>query len=334
MKTLLKVSLLAIAGFALMSCAPPANTNTNANSNANTNAASRTAAPPTADALMAMDNQAWEAWKNKNAKFFEGMLADTFVGFDDKGVRSTRADMLKAVAEHKCEVKSYSLSDPHVTSVSPDVAVLTYKATQDATCDGKKLPGTVRAASVVVRSGDTWKGAYHNEVAIVESPAASSNTNSANTTAPPVLERKETPAANSATAANTNTAAPTSGDALTDELMAVEKRGWEGWMRKDAAALEAVTGKDVTFVDAMGRATMGQTNVIKIWTDETCKVSSVNVSDGKATMIANNVAILTYKGTAEGTCGTMKLEPLWGTTVAVKEGNAWKAVYIFETPMA
>jgi hypothetical protein len=29
----------------------------------------------------------------------------------------------------------------------------------------------------------------------------------------------------------------------------------------------------------------------------------------------------------------MKLEPIWGTTVAVKEGDAWKAVYIFETPM-
>jgi hypothetical protein len=30
----------------------------------------------------------------------------------------------------------------------------------------------------------------------------------------------------------------------------------------------------------------------------------------------------------------MKLEPLWGTTVAIKDGDSWKAVYIFETPTA
>jgi hypothetical protein len=50
-------------------------------------------------------------------------------------------------------------------------------------------------------------------------------------------------------------------------------------------------------------------------------------------MITKDAAILTFKGTAVGTCGDMKLEPLWGTTVAVKEGDVWKAVYIFETPM-
>ena len=336
MKTLLKVSLLTIVGFAVMSCAPQASTNTGTNTNTGT--APKAAAPPTTEALMALDNKAWEAWKNKDGKYFEAYVAENFVGFSD-GKRSTKADLIKMISENKCEVKSVSLSDPHITPAGPDVAVLTYKAAQDGTCDGQKLPANVTAATVFVRSGDTWKGAYHNEVPVMDVPPATGDKKDPageekkESAAPPVPEKKEAPAANSATTSNT-TAAPASGDGLTDALMAVEKKGWEGWMKKDAAILATTTGKDLTFVDVTGKATAGQDNVIKLWTDGTCKVSSVNVSDGEATMIAPNVAILTFKGTAEGTCGTMKIEPIWGTTVAVKEGDTWKAVYIFETPIA
>ncbi len=345
MKILLTISLLSFAAFALIGCAPAANTNTVVtNTNTNTNTAPKATAP-TADSLMALETKAFDAWKAKDGKFFEGFLADSFVGFDDKGKRSTRTDTVKMITEDKCEVKSYAISEPRITSASPDVAVLTVKATVDGTCEGKKLPSPVTAATVYVRSGDAWRAAYHNEVAIVETPSAGGNAQNSNTaaaagdmkkeTTPAAsadVAKKEAPAAN-ATASNTNSAAPSTGDALTDAVMAVEKKGWESWMRQDAKGLEETTSKDLTFVDSMGKATIGQSNVIKIWTDGSCKVSSVNVSDGKGTMVANNVAILTYKGTGMGTCGTTKIEPLWATSVFMKEGEVWKAVYIFETPL-
>ena len=340
MKTICKLSLFVVAALAA-ACAPPANTNTNTNTN--TNAAPK-AAMPTADTLMDMEKKAWEAWKNKDTKYFEGFIADNAVGFE-QGRRMTRAEMIKMIGEHPCEVKSFSLSDPHLTPAGSDAVVITYKGTADATCEGQKVPANVTAASVYVRSGDTWKAAYHSEVPIVEQAGASSNSNTnsstaaappSNTTASGNTASNSTAAAsnNSSTAStNSNTNTSSSGDALTDALMAVEKRGWEAWMKKDAKEMEAVTVKDVTFVDAMGRVTKGQAETIKVWTDESCKVSSVNVADGKASMITKDVAILTYKGTAVGTCGTMKLEPLWGTTVAMKEGETWKAVYIFELPV-
>ncbi|MBA3352793.1 MAG: DUF4440 domain-containing protein [Blastocatellia bacterium] len=345
MKILLKVSLLSFAAFALIGCAPAANTNTVVtNTNTNTNTAPKAAAP-TADSLIALETKAFEAWKAKDGTFFEGFLADNFVGFDDKGKRPTRTETVKMLAEDKCEVKSYALSEPRVTAAGPDVAVLTYKATADGTCEGKKIPSPITGATVYVRSGDAWKAAYHNEVAIVETPSTGGNAQNSNTAAAGDMKKETTPAASTdvakkeapaanATASNTNSAAPSTGDALTDALVAVEKKGWESWMKQDANGLEETTSKDLTFVDSMGKATIGQSNVIKMWTDGSCKVSSVNVSDGKATMIANNVAILTYKGTAVGTCGTMKIEPLWATSVGVKEGDVWKAVYIFETPAA
>ncbi|MBA3351343.1 MAG: DUF4440 domain-containing protein [Blastocatellia bacterium] len=345
MKILLKVSLLSFAAFALIGCAPAANTNTVVtNTNTNTNTAPKATAP-TADSLMALETKAFDAWKAKDGKFFEGFLTDNFVGFDDKGKRSTRTEAVKMITEDKCEVKSYTITEPRVTVASPDVAVLTTKATADGTCEGKKLPSPVTTATVYVRSGDVWKAAYHNEVAIVETPSTGGNTANSNTAAAIDTKKETTPAASAdvakkempaanATASNSNTAAPSTGDALTDALMAVEKKGWEAWMKQDAKGLEDATSKDVMFVDSMGKATAGQSSVIKMWTDGSCKVSSVNVSDGKATMIANNVAILTFKGAGEGTCGTTKLKPLWATSVSIKEGDVWKVVYIFETPAA
>ena len=352
MKTMIRVSLLAITAFALAACQPAANTNTNSNTNANT---APKAAAPTADSLMAQDTKAWDAYKNKDGAFFSNYLDDKFVSWEN-GKRGGKAEAVKGISEHKCDFKSHTLSDPKITMVGADAAVLTYKATVDATCvdekgKSEKLPSTVTVASVFVRSGDTWKAAYHNEVAVMEAPKPAEGANSNKPAASkeaagadkkevpaPVPPKEQKPASNSPAAntasSNSNASAPSgSSDALTDAIMAVEKKGWESWMKQDAKALEETTSKDVAFVDAGGKATFGQAEVIKGWTNGECKVSSVNVSDGKASMINADVAILTYKGTAVGTCGGMKLEPLWGTTVAIKEGNAWKAVYIFETPM-
>ena len=364
MKTMIKVSLFAFVAFALAACQPAANTNTNTNSNTNT---APKAAAPTADSLMALDSKAWDAYKAKDGAFFNNFLADNFVGFDN-GKHMTKAEVVKEISENKCEVKSHSLSDPKLTMAGADAAVITYKATLDGTCEGKKIPSPLTVASVFVRSGDTWKAAYHNDVMAMEPKAdagkeaadtskSSSETNKSSSTetnksssstnkssssetnkssSSDAAKKEASPAkeeTSKSASSNSNAAPASGGDALTDAIMAQEKKGWEAWMKQDRAGLEATTSKDLTFVDVTGKAYFGQADVFKEWLSGQCKVTSVDVTDGKATSITKDAAILTYKGTAVGTCGDMKLEPLWGTTVAVKEGDVWKAVYVFETPI-
>jgi len=351
MNRLLTISLLTIAGTMMTACGgaadnkPVANANANAANTANSNTATTSAAPST-DALVALENKAFDAWKNKDGKFFDGFLAANFVGFDDHGKHVARADVSKMITEDKCEVKSFSLTDPHVTPVGANAAVLTAKATSDATCNGKAAPSPVISATVYVKEGDSWKAAYHNEVPIVEpkadkpvadkpvdkkpapppakyEPAAASNVNApANSTAKP--------AAN--TAANANTGAKPAN--LTAELTAMEKSGWEAWKAKDAKKFDEILAKDITFVDHVGKMTSGKDAVIKLWTDPACDVKSVDVTDSNATEITPGVAILTYKGKASGTCGGSPVTDLWGTTVSMKDGDTWKAVFILETPMA
>lgn len=329
MRRLLMFAFVATAAVAYSGCGGAANMPANtATTNTNTNAAKPAAAAPTTDALVALDSKAWEAWKNKDGKFFEGFMTDNFVGFGDDGKRPSRAEVIKMISEHKCEVKSFALSNGHTTPVGADVYVLTATATSDATCDGKKMPSPVTTATVFVRSGDTWKAAYHNEVAVVESKEMKAEDKKM----PPPPPAKDNKKADDMKA-ETNSAAKPASDALTDALLAVEKAGWEAWKGQDAAKLTETTAKDLGFVDIFGKSTFGQADVIKGWTNGGCEVKAVDVTDAHGTSLTADAAILTYKGHAEGTCGGEPLKDLWGTTVAVKEGDKWKAVYIFETPM-
>src|SRR5687767_6268175 len=116
MKTLINVALLAVVALGLAACQTPTNTNTTTNTNTNANAAPK-AAMPTAESLMALENKAWEAYKNKDGKYFEGFLGDSpMISGNGEGTMP-KAEVVKMITEHKEEVKSFSLSEPHVTPV-------------------------------------------------------------------------------------------------------------------------------------------------------------------------------------------------------------------------
>jgi len=152
-------------------------------------------------------------------------------------------------------------------------------------------------------------------------------------TAPPTLVRSPATAnANSANTNSANAASATTGDSLTDSLMALEKKGWEAWKARDQKALEDLTTAETAYVDPLGTTYATKADVMKAWIGPTCDIKSVSVTDGKATQITPDSAILTFRGDAEGTCDNNKVGPLWGTSVLVKTGDTWKMVLLLESP--
>ena len=336
MKTI-TICVLSAALAALMAAcgAPAGNTVTNANANANTNSNANMAKPmaaaPTKDALFAMDKQANEAWIKGDTKFFDGFLSDKFVEYAD-GKRMAKADLTKMIADSKCDIKTWSLEDPQMAMIDADTYVLTYKGTFDGTCtgsDGKsmKVPSPTRAASVYVRSGDKWQGVFHGENLIIDPknpPKAAP--------APPAkkeeAKKDDKPAANAAPAP----AKPVA-DANTEALVKIHTSGWEAFKAKDAKKFEDITSANLVNVDPLGGVYSGKANVIKQWT-ETMKcegITKVSVADGFASAISPTVELLTLKGTTDGTCDGQKNGPLYQSTIYVKEGDAWKLAFMFES---
>ena len=322
--------LIAAASMLFAACEAPA-PNTGAN-NANTNTTKPVAAAPTVDALMALEKQANEAYAKGDAKFFEENLSNKFVILAN-GQRMDKATTVKMIGGVKCAIRSMELSEPGMSMIDADTYALAYKTTWDGTCDGPdgkpmKIPSPVRSASVWVRSGDKWQAVFHGENLIVDPKA----------TPPPAAKpeaKTEGPKQEDKTAVNSNMApspaAPSSAtpDANTDALVKVELALWEAWKEHDAKKLDAMLAKDVSFVNIFGTYLATRADALKDWTGNGCEVKSVSVTDGFATALSPTVAMLTRKGTADGTCGGQDIggTDIWGVSIFVKEGDAWKFAF-------
>lgn len=335
MKKTLRFILLAAASTFVAACgAPAANTGgNNANTNANTNTGKPVAAAPTADALMALEKQANEAYAKGDSKFFEGMLSDKFVILGG-GQRMDKAATVKMIAGVKCDIKSMDLTEPAMSMIDADTYALSYKATWDGTCNGPdgtpmKVPSPIRSASIWVRSGDKWQAVFHGENLIVDpkNPAAPA--------APLEKPKKVEPKKDDKTAANSNTASNTAAparatpDANTDALVKVELALWEAWKEHDAKKLDALMAKDVSFVNIFGTYLATRADAMKDWTGAGCDVKSVSVTDGFASALSPTVEMLSHKGTADGTCGGQNIggTAIWGVSIYVKDGDAWKFAF-------
>lgn len=281
-----------------------------ANAYANANAAAKpVAAAPTKEALMTLEKSGWEAWKNRDAKWIEDNYWDK--GFNLGGTgRADKAAMIKSYATQKCDIKSYSLSDDKLQMAGPDVAILTFKGMQDATCDGKKSPANVWSLSVYVRDGEKWKAAYYGEA--------------------PVADPKAPPAKSSAKKDESKPAA-VQPDTATAALMAVETKAWESWKAKDAKALEDFAGKDMVSL-SYSEGWTPRDVTLKRWADPSCEIKAVSLSDPASVAFNNDYAMLTFKSQVDGKCGGESVPTEWGGTIYGKEGSAWKALVTFSMP--
>ncbi len=273
-------------------------------SNANVAAKPVTAAPSKED-LIANEKKAWTSWKTKDGKFFEDYLTDDAIGMGSKG-RSDKAAIVKRISDPTCEVNDFSFAEEQMSTLGPDAALLTYKATQNAKCGGRPLPSTVWAATVLVRSGDKWKAAYHNEVAVIDPKTALVKPG----------DEKES--------AKRDTAQTATLDVGTAAMLTQEKEVWEAWKDHDGKKIEDLLAKDVSFINIFGTFFATKADALKDWTSTGCQVKSVRVTDAVGTMLSPTVGILTFKGGANGTCFGRKVGPIWGTSIYVKDGDAWK----------
>lgn len=300
--------LAAAAAFVFTAGNAPANDAKAANT-----AARPAAAAPTKEAIMALEKSSFEAWKNKDAKFWNTFLSDKFVGYGSDG-KLNKASATKEYTGTDCDIKSYALSDDKMTPLGNDAALITFKATVDGTCGGQKLPRDSMAASVFVRDGANWKAAFYAEAPVVDPKAASAKP----------ADEKEAPKKD-----NAKTAAPNVGTAA---MLATEKAIWEAWRAHDAKKIAYLTTREISFINIFGTYFATKADALKDWTSEGCKVKSVSVTEATGTMLSPTVGILTFNGGADGTCFGQKVGPIWGTSIYVKEGSMWKWTFGINLP--
>lgn len=115
------------------------------------------------------------------------------------------------------------------------------------------------------------------------------------------------------------------------KLSANETALWNAWKNKDKKPFQTWLAADGVNVGDQGVGT--KKDVTEMIANMPCEVKSFSLSDWKLTMINSSTALITYKGTQDGTCGGQALPAaVWASSIWVQRGSRWQTVFHQETP--
>ncbi|MGA7521406.1 MAG: nuclear transport factor 2 family protein [Acidobacteriaceae bacterium] len=114
-------------------------------------------------ALEAKEQAGWQGWKDHTSKPVEAMTPEDAINIADGMVERGKQQVLNGLANSGCDVKSFAFSDFSFLWLDKDTVLMTYTATQDATCSGKKQAGRVIASSLWQKKDGKWVSPFHQE---------------------------------------------------------------------------------------------------------------------------------------------------------------------------
>lgn len=114
--------------------------------------------------LMAMEKTMWAAWGKKDGEPFKKYLtADAVEVVAGTAPVVGRDAIVKVITTLPCELKSFTHADGKLRKLAKDVVAVSYTATQDASCEGKKLPAKLHSTAIYVNQKGKWLQTSYQE---------------------------------------------------------------------------------------------------------------------------------------------------------------------------
>lgn len=134
-----------------------------------------------------------------------------------------------------------------------------------------------------------------------------------------------------ASAANTpETTAPSA--PTKQALVTLESTAYAAWKSKDAKFWQAFLSDNFVGYGSSGK--LNKASATKEYTAANCEIKSYALSDEQVKPIGNNAALLTYKGSVDGTCDGQTLPAASReASVYVRDGDHWKNIFHAESPI-
>ena len=117
--------------------------------------------------LLDVEKTLWTAWGKKDGEpFKKALTADAVEVVAGTMPVVGRDAIVKDITTLPCELTSFSFANGKLRKLAANVVVLSYTATQDSTCDGKKMPPKVYSTSIYVKQGGKWLQTNYQETPI------------------------------------------------------------------------------------------------------------------------------------------------------------------------
>lgn len=117
----------------------------------------------TEKALQGKEQSLWQAWKDHNTKPFTEDVAENSINIAGGAMEKGKQQIVNEVGNTSCTVNSFTLSDFSFVWINKDAVILTYNASQDVTCGGKKQPDKIIASSIWQKKDGKWVSPFHQE---------------------------------------------------------------------------------------------------------------------------------------------------------------------------
>lgn len=104
--------------------------------------------------LLAHEKARARAWKEKNSRALEVLLAPDYLEITMLG-RFSKKDILTCLLP-TLSLHEFVLSDPKLVVASPDAAILTYRCIEDLTVSGQRITGTFHVAAHYAKRENKW----------------------------------------------------------------------------------------------------------------------------------------------------------------------------------
>ena len=113
--------------------------------------------------LLSLKDQALEATKNSDGKFYENYLADNAIAIVPIGVFDKKA-IVEQMSSANSQFKSSKIEDTKAIALTPDCGIVTYKATYQKK---DKSSYEVFVTTVYTKTDGKWKGVFYQQTPII-----------------------------------------------------------------------------------------------------------------------------------------------------------------------
>jgi len=104
--------------------------------------------------LLAHEKARARAWKEKNSRALEVLLAPDYLEITMLG-RFSKKDVLISLLP-SLDLQEFIISDPKLVVASPDAAILVYRCIEDLTFRGQRITGTFSVAAHYTKRENKW----------------------------------------------------------------------------------------------------------------------------------------------------------------------------------
>src|SRR3954470_24751846 len=121
--------------------------------------------------LIAMEKQSWVAWQAMDAGFWDRFLSDDHVELNGYVGATGKKAVIGGIASKMCHVASYKVGDFTFRRFNAGTALLIYRAEQDTSCGGVKVPSPVWATSLYQLRHGRWVNVLYGHSPVLVPPA-------------------------------------------------------------------------------------------------------------------------------------------------------------------